>query len=88
MHLRHFDRLTQTLSTLFPQHLPTPLKIDLARRWMLMQDFGVVAREEADIDVAAILRTGRRSVVVQVDIFRGNDDELAATATVNFAAID
>jgi uncharacterized protein (TIGR00369 family) len=38
--------------------------------------------------VAAILRTGRRSVVVQVDIFRGNDDELAATATVNFAAID
>jgi uncharacterized protein (TIGR00369 family) len=38
--------------------------------------------------VAAILRTGRRSVVVQVDIYRGNDDELAATATVNFAAID
>ncbi|BBX13994.1 phenylacetic acid degradation protein [Mycobacterium novum] len=38
--------------------------------------------------VAAILRTGRRSVVVQVDIYRGNDDQLAATATVNFAAID
>lgn len=37
--------------------------------------------------VARILRTGRRSVVVQVDIFRGNDDELGATATVNFAAI-
>jgi uncharacterized protein (TIGR00369 family) len=38
--------------------------------------------------VAAILRTGRRSVVVQVDIYRGDDDQLAATATVNFAAID
>lgn len=38
--------------------------------------------------VANILRTGRRSVVVQVDIYRANDDELAATATVNFAAID
>ena len=38
--------------------------------------------------VARILRTGKRSVVVQVDIFRGNDDEMCATATVNFAAID
>ena len=37
--------------------------------------------------VARILRTGRRSVVVQVDIFRGNDGEVAATATVNFAAM-
>ncbi len=37
--------------------------------------------------VATILRTGRRSVVVQVDIFRGNDRAVAATATVNFAAI-
>ena len=37
--------------------------------------------------VAKILRTGRRSVVVQVDIFRGNDGEVAATATVNFAAV-
>jgi len=38
--------------------------------------------------VARILRTGKRSVVVQVDIFRGNDDEIGATATVNFAAVD
>ena len=37
--------------------------------------------------VAKILRTGKRSVVVQVDIFRGNDGDLAATATVNFAAV-
>lgn len=37
--------------------------------------------------VAKILRTGRRSVVVQVDIHRGNDNELGATATINFAAI-
>ena len=38
--------------------------------------------------VARILRTGKRSVVVQVDIYRANDDELGATATVNFAAVD
>jgi uncharacterized protein (TIGR00369 family) len=37
--------------------------------------------------VARILRTGRRSVIVHVDIFRGDDDELAATANVGFAAI-
>lgn len=37
--------------------------------------------------VAKILRTGKRSVVVQVDIFRVDDGELAATATVNFAAV-
>jgi uncharacterized protein (TIGR00369 family) len=37
--------------------------------------------------VAKILRTGKRSVVVQVDIHRGNDNELGATATINFAAV-
>ena len=37
--------------------------------------------------VARILRTGKRSVVVQVDIYRGNDGEMSATATVNFAAM-
>ena len=37
--------------------------------------------------VARILRRGRRSVVVQVDIYRGNDDEIGTTATVNFAAV-
>ena len=37
--------------------------------------------------VAKILRTGKRSVVVQVDVGRVDDGELAATSTVNFAAI-
>ncbi|MCV7174342.1 PaaI family thioesterase [Mycolicibacterium sphagni] len=37
--------------------------------------------------VAKILRTGKRSVVIQVDIHRGDDNELAATATINFAAV-
>jgi uncharacterized protein (TIGR00369 family) len=37
--------------------------------------------------VARILRTGKRSVIVQVDIYRGDDGELAATANVGFAAI-
>lgn len=36
--------------------------------------------------VPRVLRAGRQSVVVQVDIFRG-DDELAATASVNFAVV-
>ncbi len=38
--------------------------------------------------VARILRTGKRSVVVQVDIYRANDDQIGATATVNFAAVE
>lgn len=38
--------------------------------------------------VPRILRAGRRSLVTQVDIFRSVDDELAATATVNFAVIE
>jgi uncharacterized protein (TIGR00369 family) len=38
--------------------------------------------------VARVLRAGRRSVVAQVDIFRSTDDELAATATVNFAVVN
>ena len=38
--------------------------------------------------VARILRAGRRTVVAQVDIFRSSDDELAATATVNFAVVN
>jgi uncharacterized protein (TIGR00369 family) len=37
--------------------------------------------------VARVLRAGRRSIVTQVDVFRSSDNELAATATVNFAVI-
>lgn len=37
--------------------------------------------------VPRMLRAGRRAMVMQVDIF-GDDDELAATATVNFAIIN
>jgi uncharacterized protein (TIGR00369 family) len=38
--------------------------------------------------VARVLRAGRRAVITQVDIFRSSDDELAATATVNFAVVN
>lgn len=38
--------------------------------------------------VARVLRAGRRTIVTQVDIFRSGDDELAATATVNFAIVN
>jgi uncharacterized protein (TIGR00369 family) len=38
--------------------------------------------------VARIVRAGRRTVIAQVDIFRSSDDELAATATVNFAVVN
>lgn len=37
--------------------------------------------------VPRMLRSGRRAMVMQVDIY-GDGDELAATATVNFAVID
>ncbi|OHV04713.1 hotdog fold thioesterase [Mycobacterium talmoniae] len=45
-------------------------------------------REGAARAVPKILRAGRRSVIAQVDIFRSSDDELAATATLNFAVVD
>jgi uncharacterized protein (TIGR00369 family) len=38
--------------------------------------------------VPRMLRAGRRSLVAQVDIFRSVDDELAATATVNFVVVE
>lgn len=38
--------------------------------------------------VARVLRAGRRAVITQVDVFRSDDDELAATATVNFAIVN
>lgn len=45
-------------------------------------------RDGAARAVPHILRAGRRSVITQVDIFRTTDDELAATATLNFAVVD
>jgi uncharacterized protein (TIGR00369 family) len=38
--------------------------------------------------VPRLLRSGRRALVMQIDIYGDNDDELAATATVNFAIIN
>ncbi|OBG58427.1 MULTISPECIES: hotdog fold thioesterase [unclassified Mycobacterium] len=38
--------------------------------------------------VPRMLRSGRRAMVMQVDIYGEADDELLATATVNFAVID
>jgi acyl-coenzyme A thioesterase PaaI-like protein len=35
-----------------------------------------------------MLRSGRRAMVMQVDIYGDGEDELLATATVNFAVID
>ena len=49
--------LTYTLATLFPDHLPTPLKIDHAQRWMLMQDVGTPEWDDEAIDLAPLLRT-------------------------------
>ena len=51
--------LTQTLATLHPDQLPTPLKIDRDKRWMLMEDFGASTRDalgDAATDYAAIFR--------------------------------
>mgnify|MGYP002713153482 CR=1 FL=1 len=37
--------VTQTLSTLFPQNIPTPIAIDPERRWMLTKDMGNTLRD-------------------------------------------
>ncbi|MHA7649600.1 hotdog fold thioesterase [Mycobacterium sp. ML4] len=43
-------------------------------------------RQGSALAVPKVLRAGRRSLVMQIDIF-GDGDELAATATVNFAIL-
>ncbi|MEY8015333.1 hotdog fold thioesterase [Mycobacterium servetii] len=48
-------------------------------------------RSGSAVAVPRMLRTGRRAMVMQVDIYgdgQGDGDELAATATVNFAIIN
>lgn len=45
-------------------------------------------RQGAAFAVPKVLRSGRRAMVMQVDIFGDGDDELLATATVNFAIIN
>ena len=46
------------------------------------------ARQGSAFAVPMMLRSGRRSMVMQVDIFGDGDDEPLATATVNFAIIN
>jgi uncharacterized protein (TIGR00369 family) len=45
-------------------------------------------RQGSALAVPRVLRAGRRSLVMQVDIFGDDDGELAATATVNFAIVN
>jgi uncharacterized protein (TIGR00369 family) len=45
-------------------------------------------RQGSALAVPRVLRAGRRSLVMQVDIFGDDETELAATATVNFAIIN
>ncbi len=45
-------------------------------------------RQGSALAVPRMLRSGRRAMVMQVDIYGDGGDELAATATVNFAIID
>lgn len=44
-------------------------------------------RHGSALAVPKVLRAGRRSLVMQIDIFGDSDTELAATATVNFAIV-
>jgi hypothetical protein len=48
--------LTQTLSELYPGHVPTLLKLDPAQRWMLMEDVGAAARDTDEVDFPAVMR--------------------------------
>jgi uncharacterized protein (TIGR00369 family) len=45
-------------------------------------------RQGSAYAVPRMLHAGRRAMVMQIDIYGDGDDELAATATVNFAIID
>lgn len=45
-------------------------------------------RQGSAIAVPRMLRSGRRAMIMQVDIYGHGDDELAATATVNFAIVN
>jgi uncharacterized protein (TIGR00369 family) len=45
-------------------------------------------RQGAALAVPRMLRAGRRAMVMQIDIYGEGDDEVAATATVNFAIIN
>ena len=45
-------------------------------------------RQGSAFAVPRMLRSGRRAMVMQVDIYGDGDDELLATATVNFAIIN
>jgi uncharacterized protein (TIGR00369 family) len=45
-------------------------------------------REGSAFAVPRMLRSGRRAMVMQVDIYGDDDEELLATATVNFAVIN
>lgn len=44
-------------------------------------------RQGSALAVPKVLRAGRRSLVMQIDIYGDSDSELAATATVNFAIV-
>lgn len=44
-------------------------------------------RQGSALAVPKVLRAGRRSLVMQIDIYGDSDTELAATATVNFAIV-
>ncbi|MFP1150807.1 hotdog fold thioesterase [Mycobacterium sherrisii] len=45
-------------------------------------------RQGSAVAVPRMLRAGRRSMVMQIDIYADGDDKVAATATVNFAIIN
>jgi uncharacterized protein (TIGR00369 family) len=45
-------------------------------------------KQGAAFAVPRMLRSGRRAMVMQIDIYSDGDDELVATATVNFAVIN
>lgn len=47
----HEPRLMRRLAELYPGHIPTPLSIDEARRWMLLADFGPVVGWDAPVEV-------------------------------------
>jgi hypothetical protein len=65
--------LMESLACLYPRHIPSPLRIDPLRRWLLIADFGLPLREQPDGDLAPVLRVYgemQRDTVQHVDALR------------------
>jgi hypothetical protein len=61
----HEPKMMQTLGTLLPQYIPSPLAIDEEQRWMLSEDFGTDLRDSKP-DIATLARMAKTYAQLQI----------------------